>query len=181
MSYSGLTNKQAVSFNNLQDGVNAGVFQLLTSIPSSNEEITKSDASTYVSLDTGYTTYSSKSSNQIIVKQDLKPVFQYSGTLYWDNDCSPVCGWTSSSNACNGYPTAYGSETVYWNGTLATGTAVFSTGPLRHVATGYEYYIINYSGTYYWFTVNSSNIELPLTTAYLFGSVISTLGVCTVI
>jgi len=47
MSWAGLANNQTVSFNNLQNAVNTGVFTALTTIPVSSEQITKSDASTY--------------------------------------------------------------------------------------------------------------------------------------
>lgn len=178
MSYGALTSKQTVSFNNLQNAVNNGVFQLLSTIPSSSEQITKSDASTYVSLNTSYTTYSSKSSNQLIVKQDLKPSFQYSSTFYWDLDCAIVCGWSNSTNACNGYLTAIYNDTLYWNGTLAVGTRLFTEGLLRYSALGYEYYVLNNSGTYQWFTVNNYDIDLPLTTGTLYGATIASMGTC---
>jgi hypothetical protein len=71
MSWAGIANNQTVSFNNLQDAVTTGVFTALTSIPSSSEQITKSDASTYVDIDTSYPPYAAKTSSQLVVKSDL--------------------------------------------------------------------------------------------------------------
>ena len=71
MSWAGLANNQIVSFNNLQDAVNTGQFTALAAIPVSNEEITKTDASTYVNCWTGYSLFANKASNQLIAKRDL--------------------------------------------------------------------------------------------------------------
>lgn len=71
MSWAGLANNQCVSFNNLQDAVNNGFFTALASIPVSTEQITKTDASTYVNVDTSYGPYAAKASNQLVVKSDL--------------------------------------------------------------------------------------------------------------
>lgn len=72
MSWAGLANNQTISFNNLQNAVTTGVFIAKTSIPSSNEQITKADADTYVFLNTSFSPYSSKSSNQLVVKSNLQ-------------------------------------------------------------------------------------------------------------
>jgi hypothetical protein len=71
MSWAGLANNQIVSFNNLQDAVTNGYFTALASIPVSNEEITKTDASTYVNCDPTYYLFAAKTSNQLIAKRDL--------------------------------------------------------------------------------------------------------------
>jgi hypothetical protein len=81
MSWLGIANNQTVSFNNLQDAVTTGYFYALASIPSSLEQITKSDASTYVSIDTAYAPYAAKASNQLVVKSDLLAVFPCGATL----------------------------------------------------------------------------------------------------
>ena len=71
MSWAGLADNQIVSFNNLIDAVATGQFTALTTIPSSNEEITKTDASTYVNCWTSYPLFANKASNQLIAKRDL--------------------------------------------------------------------------------------------------------------
>jgi hypothetical protein len=71
MSWAGLADNQIVSFNNLIDAVATGQFTALTTIPASNEEITKTDASTYVNNWTGYPLFANKASNQLIAKRDL--------------------------------------------------------------------------------------------------------------
>jgi len=66
MSWAGLANNQTVSFNNLQDAVDNSIFTQKMAIPSSTEQITKSDALLYV-----YVQAISKSNNQLVVKSDL--------------------------------------------------------------------------------------------------------------
>jgi len=71
MSWVGIASNQGVSFNNLQDAVNNGYFTALTTIPVSAEQITKTDASTYVNCDTSYGPFAAKASNQLVVKSNL--------------------------------------------------------------------------------------------------------------
>jgi hypothetical protein len=86
MSWASLASNQTVSFNNLQNAVTNGYFVALTGIPATQEQITKSDASTYVNLDTGYAPYAGKASNQLVVKSNLRPV-SYSYTIYYEEAC----------------------------------------------------------------------------------------------
>lgn len=79
MPWSSLANNQTVSFSNLQNAVNNGVFSLKATIPSpsSTEQITKSDANTYVYINPNKASFSAKSNNQLVVKQDLEAVWVY--------------------------------------------------------------------------------------------------------
>lgn len=88
MSWAGIVSNQTVSFNNLQDAVNTGVFTLKNTIPASNEQITKADADYYVNINTSYAPYAAKSSNQLVVKSDLQPaVVSYAYTIWYDAPC----------------------------------------------------------------------------------------------
>jgi len=71
MSWASLATNQTVSFNNLQDAVTTGVFTAKTTIPVSNEQITKAEANTYVNINTSFAPYAAKSSNQLVTKFDL--------------------------------------------------------------------------------------------------------------
>jgi photosystem II stability/assembly factor-like uncharacterized protein len=71
MSWSSLANNQTISFNNLQDGVNTGQLRQKTTIPVSNEQITKAEANTYVNIDTAFPSYAAKTSNQLVVKSNI--------------------------------------------------------------------------------------------------------------
>lgn len=82
MSWAGIANNQTVSFNNLQNAVSTGVFTALASIPASNEQITKADASTYVNVYTSYAPFAAKTSNQLVVKSDLVEGFTIYGAGY---------------------------------------------------------------------------------------------------
>jgi hypothetical protein len=86
MSWVALANNQTISFNNLQNAVTNGYFVALTTIPTSLEQITKSDASTYVNIDTSYAPYAAKASNQLVVKSNLRPI-SYSYTIYYEEAC----------------------------------------------------------------------------------------------
>ena len=69
MSWASLGNNQTVSFNNLQDAVNTGVFTLKNIIPVPNtEQVTSGEAEYFVDIiPTG------KSVNQLVVKSNLVP------------------------------------------------------------------------------------------------------------
>lgn len=86
MPWSSLASNQTVSFTNLKDAVTNGYFVALTTIPTSDEQITKSDASTYANVDTAYGPYAAKASNQLVVKSNLRPI-SYSYTIYYEEAC----------------------------------------------------------------------------------------------
>jgi hypothetical protein len=86
MSWVGIANNQTVSFNNLQDAVTNGYFVALAAIPASQEQITKTDASTYANIDTTYGPYAAKASNQLVVKSNLRPI-SYAYTIYFNEYC----------------------------------------------------------------------------------------------
>lgn len=94
MSWSSISNNQTITFNNLIDGVNSGALVSKTSIPSSQECITKSQANEYINLDVNYTPYANKTLNQLVVKGDL---VTYSGRIYGITQYSTDSyGWSSS-------------------------------------------------------------------------------------
>lgn len=82
MSWSGLANNQTISFSNLDNAVTTGVFILKAGIADSAEQITKADADAKVYIDTSYSPYSSKASNQLVVKSDLRAGFAVYGASY---------------------------------------------------------------------------------------------------
>ena len=73
MSWTSLANNQTISYGNLQDAVNTGVFSLVSAIPSpANRDSTKAVVSASVSgFNTNYPPYAAKSSNQLVVKGDI--------------------------------------------------------------------------------------------------------------
>lgn len=72
MSWAGRASNQTVSFTDLKDAVDTGVFLGKTTITTSNEQVTKSDVDTYVWVNTLYPAYANKSNNQLIVKSNLQ-------------------------------------------------------------------------------------------------------------
>jgi hypothetical protein len=73
-TWAATANNETISFNNLQNGVDTGVLSQKAAIPVSNEQITKTDANTYVNIDTSFAPYAAKTSNQLVVKSNLLSV-----------------------------------------------------------------------------------------------------------
>ena len=135
MSWAGLANNQTISFNNLQNAVNTNVFVAKTSIPVSNEQITKADADTYVYIDTSYAPYAAKSSNQLVVKSNLIPSIFSLGL-------GP--GYDTIAGTCN--PPFTTTQTGTYSGTLGVGTVVNGVS----VTGNFDYFLIvsSYLGQY---------------------------------
>lgn len=143
MAWTSLASNQTVSFNNLQSAVNIGLFAQNTTIPGSLEQITKSDASTYVQINTGYGPYAAKASNQLVVRNDLQPVWQNSATFYYSGLAVEIYeGWASGSTACSSY-TSGGSTTIYWNGSFVPFASIYS--PIFFDSA--DFYIVILSGS----------------------------------
>jgi hypothetical protein len=66
MSWASLGNNQTVSYNNLQDAVNNGVFTLKNTIPVSSKQTTKGEAEFFVNIDPIL-----KGTEQLVVKSNL--------------------------------------------------------------------------------------------------------------
>jgi hypothetical protein len=127
MSWASLANNRTVSFNNLQNAVNNGVFTAKTSIPVSNEQITKTDANTYVNINTSFAPYAAKASNQLVVKSDLQAVItSYAHTIFYDSTCYwdeiyIETGAGSAASACSlstNSITLYSSDFALGNGSV---------------------------------------------------------------
>jgi hypothetical protein len=108
MSWAGISSNQCVSFNNLQDAVNTGVFTLKNSIPASSEQITKADADYYVNINTSYGPYASKASNQLVVKSNLQAAATTTTTTA-SPSCQQIYLYPYNSGACD----HFGSYTLY--------------------------------------------------------------------
>jgi len=94
MSWSGISNNQAVSWDNLQDAVNNNVFIKIGTIPppgvSGSRQVTKIGALTTVDIQSS--PLSGKSDNQLVVKSNLVAT---PATYYQLNNCSGGAGaWT---------------------------------------------------------------------------------------
>lgn len=82
MAWNDVASNQTVSFANLKNAVDTDIFISKTTQSTSNEQITKADANTYAYIDTSYAPYASKSSNQLVVKSDLRGGFTVYGSNY---------------------------------------------------------------------------------------------------
>ena len=160
MSWASLASNQTVSFNNLQNAVNNGVFTAKTSIPASNEQITKTDANTYVNINTSYSPYAAKASNQLVVKSDLQAVITsyahtifYNSTCYWDGLYLET-GAASASAACSlsaNSITLYSADFALGNGSLLyTDSALTNQWYSDYYCELFGYYKVDtYSFQYY--------------------------------
>jgi hypothetical protein len=152
MSWAGLASNQTISFNNLQNAVNTGVFTLKNTIPVSTEQITKLDADFYVDIDTAYGPYASKASNQLVVKSNLQPppttttttttaASYYTYRLYG-------FGYSSAFDACTNQSFDSYSDVYAAQGTLATVTRFYSdTSLFTPVVGGSQWYAFTADGT----------------------------------
>lgn len=161
MAWGDLATNQCVSFNNLQSAVNIGIFAQLNSIPASSEQITKSDASFYAQIDTGYSPFQAKSSNQLVVQSDLRPSWSGSATWWYIAAHPENYGWNDSTDACANY-TNGSATTIYWNTSLAVSNAFFVTIYVNPTYT----YVVMVGGNPYWMTFNYNEYVLSAGTYY---------------
>lgn len=73
MSWTGLSENQTISFENLNDGVTIGFFIKKQDISDSKRQITKQDALNYVFLDEDTEYITGVSLNQLVIKSGLTP------------------------------------------------------------------------------------------------------------
>lgn len=104
MSWASIANNQCISFNNLQDAVTTNVFVIKAAIPVSLEQITKTDADTYVYIDTAYGPYAAKASNQLVVKSDLQPP-PTTTTTTTTAPCQQIYLYPNNVNSCDHFNT----------------------------------------------------------------------------
>ena len=74
MSWSSLVSNQWVSYSNLQNAVDTGVLDAISTFPSTDRWINKSDLISYVGVDTTNPYLSAKSSNQWVAVRDIMPI-----------------------------------------------------------------------------------------------------------
>ena len=82
MGWNTLLPNQCISFNNLQDGCNLGLFLYTQPIPVSTQQITKQDFEEYILVPasvTNYPPFANKPQNQLVVKDFFlkKPNVKY--------------------------------------------------------------------------------------------------------
>jgi hypothetical protein len=130
MAWADLAYNQTISFNNLQDAVNNGIFTAIAAIPASDFQITKADASSEIVItNPNYPGFANKSAQFLLVKSDIYNLGNVSLSaqygMYFTSITAtgfpsfsyPVTGAASGSykNIINGQ-----NITVYLNGTRYT-------------------------------------------------------------
>lgn len=169
MSWAALSSNQCVSRNNLQNAVDTGVFILKNTIPAGTKQITKSEAESYVYINT----ITGKSSNQLVVKSNLTAasLLPYSYTIFYSiRDGDAIGGFNTSGEACAA--STY-SDTVYSSSsTIGVGTALYfdAYGTEPVIATVGQYFRIG--GNY----ITFQTLPPPYESG---GNVINSIGTCT--
>jgi len=135
MSFTGLADNQAVSYGNLQDAVNNGIFTLIATIPSpTNRESTKSVVAASVSgFNPNYPPYAVKASNAIIVKQDIYQPGNFILDAQYGKSFTSMSGSVGfpTFTPAFTYPVTGGNTTSQYNGAIAAQTiTVGLTGTL---------------------------------------------------
>lgn len=165
MSWAGLINIEGVSYNDLQDAINNGLFTpTATALPAGYNIILKSQLSTYLTnYNTSNTYLSPKPSNQTIEKQDLTSTISAGNTA--DIKCSYIDGykqgWSSSANACaSGAGSPY-YQKVYYSGTFGNGTVLYSTSTGGSFLPYGDYFYTD--STYKWYYNGNTGYSFYLT------------------
>lgn len=189
MSWAGIANNQTISFNNLKNAVDTSVLVAKTTIPTSDEQITKTDADTYVYINTSSPSYSAKASNQLVIKGDMTASatttstttttttcaslpYSYTLTYDYDDGLPIIIGATTIYGACSAITQSF---TVYSNSsTFSVGAALYydSCGTVPIVANSYD----GAFGTLYNWNSNYVTFE---TDSYTVRSVTSCFGTTT--
>lgn len=185
MSWNQITSNQEVTFNNLQDAVNTGVFTAKASIPASQKLITKTEANTYVYINTNYPPYLAKASNQLVVKGDLQsnpPVTTTTTTSIGPIYSSRIYGIDQYSTNSYGWPT-YGSIIYSDNGGLTWtilsngGGNPFATSVSRNNTGQYVLYAIaDYASVSNNYAVSFTSTDMPGNVFNISGNAISNSG-----
>jgi hypothetical protein len=123
MAYSDLEFNQTISFNNLQSGVTQGFFTAKTTIPSSLKQITKTEADTYVNINTSLPTYAAKASNQLVTKDDLSGITSTSPYVMYG--VAGTAGYKSTDGG-NTFTALSGLTSAYtWTGIAGDSTGTY--------------------------------------------------------
>jgi hypothetical protein len=113
MSYSSLLSNQTISFTNLQSGVSEGYFTAKTTIPINLKQITKTEANTYVNINTSLPSYAAKAPNELVTKNDLSGIT--SASPYTMYGVASTAGYKSLDGG-NTFTALSGLPSLIWTG-----------------------------------------------------------------
>jgi hypothetical protein len=174
MAYSDLQLNQTVSFNNLQSGVTQGYFVAKTTIPVSAKQITKTEANTYVNINTSFESYANKASNQLVARQDLQGITNiYPYTIYALADPiggggDPYYAWKSIDGGNNFIQLTGFTPSISWTEIAGDVTGTYIAAVSKTLNN--QVYISSNSGTTF------TNVSLNSANFYPFGVSMSTNG-----
>ena len=119
MSWASLANNQTVSFSNLQNAVITNVFVAQFGFFPTLEQTTKSNINACIHVDSSFAPFAAKSSNQLVVKSNLKASLNAIGLSEERNEAYEACF----------VPLIVG-QAVTFGGTLGVGTQINQTVPV---------------------------------------------------
>ena len=132
-----LVNKRA-----LKNAIDNGVFGSTGATLTSQDYFIKSAATSLAQVNNP-----SGTTTDFVKVSDLVATWGHSGTLYsLSNSHNVYTAWGASSSACSGYGSSY--QTVFWNGTIGSGTVIYTGVGYYSVGSGYFYYIGGYYVTF---------------------------------
>jgi hypothetical protein len=168
MSWSSIGENQTVTFNNLLDALATGQLVGKAAFSPSQKCITKSEADTYLYIDTSYPPYASKASNQLVVKEDL---VTYSQRIYGIDKY----GFSNQSGGLIIYSDNGGLDWPYL--VVTGGSTPGATSVSRNVTGQYVLYgIENYASASNNFGVSFTSQDLPGSVYTVGGTAISNSG-----
>ncbi len=122
MGYTDLQANQTISFNNLQSGVSEGYFAAKTTIPVSLKQITKTEANTYVYINTSLPSYAGKASNQLVTKNDLSGITSTSPYIMYG--VAGASGYKSADGG-NTFTALSGLPSLTWTAIAGDATGLY--------------------------------------------------------
>jgi len=150
-SWSGLASNQTVSWDNANNAVTNGYFSARGTPPTGSKQITKSEALANYWVSPYNATLYNKSSNQLVVKQDITAadVLSTSAPLYYSSQSGHVVyGW---ANPCSIGTTL--SVTAYYQPSLAVNTKLYAD-------VNYGILFTDAPSTSDWFSLNGTPVKL---------------------
>lgn len=122
MSWGGIIADEAVSFADAADAVTLGIFTALTGFSASAECMTKSDASTYLNVNTGYAPFAILASNELVKKSDLTTAGYTAHVISQGYSSGVQCGGLGEA-----YQTVYAAEAAWLDVTVFYTDAALTT------------------------------------------------------
>lgn len=158
MSWNSIADNQLVSFDNLKDGIDTGVFEQVSAPPTGNNITIKPEITTYARINTAWALYANKTSLQAIAKRDLIPLFNCATELTNFQDKATIdLGTTSGNVTITGSGLTTGDTFTIKYPATAAGTVIATTSAVDGSGN------LNYTFSFTYSAGDGSNILIEKT------------------